>query len=116
MRSLFRHILYHREIYLYPLLAIALTVGAIAGVPLLTGRSVIDDPAAIVGWLYNFCGIVLVALLVGQVQTHLFGYRSDLDSDHLAGVPTPPPPFRDDIFDACVTAFLFLLFAWLLWH
>lgn len=108
IRGLFRHILFHRELYLFPLVAVGLIVAALSGIPLLTGRAVIDDPAAIVGWLYNFAGIVLLSILVGQVQTHLFGYRSQT-----AGGPTNR---FDDIYDACVSAFLFLLFAWLLWH
>jgi|GEM_PF-3328861 len=106
MKRLIRHLLFNREVYLFPAAAVVLLLAALVGVPLLTGRTVIDDPGAIVGWVYNFCGITLLALLVGQVQQHLFGYRA----------LEPGSDIRDDIFDACVTAYLFSLFAWLLWH
>jgi len=106
MKKLIDYITYNREVYLFPVVAVSLLLAGLAGVPLLTGRAVIDDPGAIVGWVYNFCGITLLSVLVGQVQQHFFGYRAT----------GPEAPFRDDVFDACVTAFLFLLFGWLLWH
>ncbi|HEX8310657.1 MAG TPA: hypothetical protein VF614_05020 [Chthoniobacteraceae bacterium] len=118
--SLLTHILRHREVYLFPLLAALLVLALLITVPLLTGRAVIDDPGAIVGWAYNFAGIVILSIGVGQVQEHLFGFRSDvrheLDVDQIPHITATPPPFRDDVFDACVTCFLFVFFGWLLWH
>ncbi|HEX8312962.1 MAG TPA: hypothetical protein VF614_16680 [Chthoniobacteraceae bacterium] len=120
MRKLLRHILRHREVYLGPLLAALLVLALLAGVPLLTGRAVLDDPGAIVGYAYNFAGAVILSLLVGQVQEHLFGFRSDvrheLDADQIPFITATPPPFRDDVFDACVTFALYGFFGWLLWH
>lgn len=95
------HLSYFREIYGWLPLAIGLIVGALTGIPLLTGRAVLDDPGAIAGWLYNFAGVVLVFILVGFAKPHLF---DDLDTRQ------PGLPFNRILLDSCETVFL-LLFA-----
>lgn len=107
MKALLSIIARHREFF-WPILGIAATVAAIFGVHHLTGRPVIDDPGAIVGQLYTFIGILLATLAAGQVQGHLFGYRSELTA---AG---GKPPLRDDIFDAAITLLLLWGFCTLL--
>jgi len=111
LRKFLSHLLRNRELYLFPLVGIAALVAALNGVSLLTGRAVIDDPGAIVGYLYNALGVLVLVALVGATQEHLFGFR--VRNDERA---TMIPRLLDDIFDSCVSAFLFLLFAALLWH
>jgi hypothetical protein len=114
LRRIARHLGFWREIYIFPLLGAGLIFGVVQLLPLLTGRAVIDDPGAIAGWAYNFGGALLVIALAGIAQTHLIGYRGDYGDDNLSGVYSPKPRLADDIFDACTTAFLLLLFSWLL--
>jgi hypothetical protein len=106
-----RHLLRNRELYAWPLAGIAVLVASLHGVTLLTGRAVIDDPGAIIGFLYNALGILVLVILVGATQEHLFGFRVR-NSERATMIPR----LRNDIYDSCVSAFLFILFAWLLWH
>ena len=41
--------------------------------------------------------VALIALFVGAMQKHFFGYRSE----------RPDATFRDDVYDALVSVFLF---------
>ena len=104
LTKLLRHLAVHRELYLYPIIGLLFTWAGIVYVNSITGRAVIDDPGAIVGWLYNLMGCLLLVLIVGQTQHHLFGFRSEKANS----------TFRDDLFDSCVTFLLFGLFSFLL--
>lgn len=112
MKRIFKHVLRHRELYLFVPLSIGMCLMAIAGVTSLTGRAVVDDPGAIVGWLYSFIKAILIIVLTGQTQEHLFGFRSDRKT--LAA--SENQPLHDDIYDACVTSGLLIFFAYLLQH
>ncbi len=109
MKRLLKHLSYHRELYLFLPLFVALCVGAILGVHALTGRAVTDDPAQVVGFLYNALGAVLVIVLTGLAQKHLIGFRSE---STIVG----KPPLSDDLFDLCATITLLFFFAHYLWH
>lgn len=108
MHKLILHLRRHREIYLFPFIAITLLWLAIAFVGYLTGRAVIDDPGVIVAYLYNFVGAILLCALVGQVQSHLFGFRAQNSKR-----ADQQPPFRDDLYDACITFILLAGFGYL---
>jgi hypothetical protein len=106
LRRIKAHLAYWVETYVWVPWLWLLMVLALHLVHGLTGRPVIDDPGAIVGWCYNAIAAAMVMMLTGMCQHHLFGYRST----------TQPSRLRDDIYDACVTVFLLCFFGWLLWH
>lgn len=109
MSWLTKHLSYHREIYLFLPLFVLLCVGAIVGVNLLTGRPVMDDPTAVVGFLYNALGAVVVVILTGLTQKHLIGFRGERTDGGAASL-------GDDLFDLCATLALLFFFAHYLWH
>jgi len=89
---------YHREAYLFVPVALLLLTLGILFVGWLTGRDVTEDLGSLVACLVTLVRISLIALFVGALQKHFFGYRSERTD----------PVFRDDVFDAIVTVFLFL--------
>jgi hypothetical protein len=114
----------HRELYLWVPLALALLVGAIHFVQGLSGRAVVDDPGAIVGWLYNAIAAVLVVTLAGQTKPHLF---DDIDTSELLNrFFSPESAFKGPaaallilgriLIDSCETVFLLCFFAWLVFR
>jgi hypothetical protein len=108
MQQILIHLRRHRELYLFPALALFLIWAAILFVERLTGRAVIDDPGVIIGYLYNYTGAVLLCALVGQVQSHLFGFRAQNSAR-----ATQQPPIKDDLYDACITLMLLAGFGYL---
>lgn len=105
MKKLFPHLSRHREFYLLlPAKALLLFL-VIVGVNHLTGRAVIDDPGAIVGYLYTFTPLVVLIGLVGFVQDHLIGFRGDKQGATV----------DDDVFDACVFFALLGSFTFVVW-
>jgi hypothetical protein len=85
-------------------IGIPLMIAVLAGIGLLyafvfQGRAPIDPPLEI--WVYaqKFVALILAAIFTGITQQFLFGYRSK-EAGH---------EFRDDVYDAAVTAFLLVL-------
>ena len=68
----------------------------------ITGYSSTNDVDSIIGWIINALGAVIVICLTGFTQYFMYGYRN------LNGSITK---LSDDIFDACVTSFLLVLFS-----
>ncbi len=101
LRALWTHVRYWGELYIAGPIVIGLLWLSIVWVNYFTHREVQDDVGAIVGWLLNAIGVVVVVMLAGLTQHFLYGYRSK----------TQPPALADDIFDACVTSFLLLLWS-----
>ena len=96
-----KHIQYWAENYvLLPIVLLALVSAAFL-VNRLTGRENVEDIGAIVGSLIEGVRIGVVICLAAAAQHILYGYRGDCYG----------PPLKDDIFDACVTSFLLLLFS-----
>lgn len=106
LRSFLSLLAFHREVWAWPLGIVLLCLAAIHFVVHLTGRAVIDDPGAIVGWLFNAIKIVLALVLTGQAQQHLFGYRSNGEN----------PSLSDDLHDSTVCFALLSLFLFVLSH
>jgi len=103
--SWFKSLLRHREWLLLPLFIGVMALLAQV-VWWISGRAPTDDPGEIVGACYRAARLAMAVALTGYVQDHHFGYRSLGDS----------PRLRDDVYDACVTYGLLLLFVWALWH
>lgn len=76
-KKFFKHLNYYKENYFYIPGALILCVLAIHFVSYLTGRAVVDDPSAIVGWIYNFIKAILIVSLTGLTKPHLF---DDIDT------------------------------------
>lgn len=95
-----------REAYVLLPISFGILLLIICTVVRLTGRSIIDDPGALVGMLYTNVGFVFSIMLTGFVQQHLYGFRSCILRTQNR------TSFLDDCFDACVTSFLLLLFSW----
>lgn len=106
IKTIVDHVKYWGELYFFAPISIALVYLSILGVNFVTGRQVLEDPASIVGWLYNLCGCVIVMVATGFAQNKLYGYRSKVAGAKLS----------DDIYDGLVTSFLLLLFSYLVWH
>ena len=51
LASVWTHLSFFRSVYIYVPLSIVLTLAAMYGVPLLTGRAVVDDPGVLSHWL-----------------------------------------------------------------
>lgn len=102
-RSVLSHVLWWGETYVALPVVLGMLLAGVWLVNVLTGRAPLEDAGAVVGWLLNAVGVCVVVSLAGLVQYFLFGYRAR----HDAGVP----PLKDDIHDSCVTCFLLLLFA-----
>ena len=66
------HLSYFREIYFWPIIAIAVVFGSIYGVVHLTGRSVTDDPGILVNFAYQFVGVIMTAILTIYIDDHAF--------------------------------------------
>lgn len=66
------HIKYFKEYYVWPIVSAALVMVSIYGAMHLTGRAVIDDPGAIVGYMYNFVGLMAAAIFTVSIDNHLF--------------------------------------------
>lgn len=109
--SFFKHLKRWREFYLVPLLLVVLCVGALHLVRYLTGRPSVDDPGVIVSYCYNGIGGALVMLLTGLTQEIFFGFRSERPPQEAEPHVDSQVPFRDDVFDAAVTAFLLILWS-----
>lgn len=103
--KILQHVRYWGETYIAGPIVIGLLVLSAWFVGLLTGREVVENPGAIVGTLIDAVRIVIVCMMAGIAQHFLYGYRSTL---------RPHPQLSDDIYDACVTSFLLLLFSVLL--
>jgi len=102
-----RFLVRYREWILMPLFGLVMW-GMIHLVHRLTGRPPTDDPGELVGACYRAIRLAMVIALVGYVQDHHFGYRSERGGTF--------GRLRDDLYDAGVTFALLALFAWLLWH
>jgi len=70
LRRIWTHLENYRELYLFPVVAIAILFGAIQLVHLLTGRAIIDDPGVIIGGLYNAMIVVVAITILGALQGH----------------------------------------------
>ncbi len=98
MKRIVQYVLYWREIYVFVPLAVAsLWWHQWIYTSLMGGRSSVDPPTDLINISRTLYFIFLMAAVVGLFQKHLFGYRSK--GDH--------PQLKDDIYDACVTVFLF---------
>jgi hypothetical protein len=62
------------------------------------GRPSTDQPDAIVGYAMNALGIMVVAGLSGFIKAKLFD------------------PIKNELLETCATAFLLLLFSYLMFH
>lgn len=93
---------YHREAYFFVPVALLLLTLGILFVGWLTGRDVTEDLGSIVACMVTLFRVALIALAVGGMQKHFFGYRSERTDARL----------RDDIFDAVITIFLFTALGW----
>lgn len=112
MNTFFKHLQRWREFYFVPFLTIALCVAALHLVRYLTGRPSVDDPGVIVAFCYNGIGIGMVLLFTGLSQDMFFGFRAERPPQNQSpAAPHFTVPFRDDVFDACVTAFLLILWS-----
>lgn len=87
---------YHREAYFFAPLAFVLLWLGIRFVGALTGRDVTEDIGSIVACMVALARVALIALFVGALQKHFFGYRSE----------KADATFRDDVYDAAVSVFL----------
>jgi hypothetical protein len=92
------HCSYHREAYVVAPLAFLGLWLSILFVGTLTGRDVTEDLGSLVACMVALAKLSLMCLFIGTIQKHFYGYRSE----------KPGPHFRDDVFDAVVTSFLFL--------
>jgi hypothetical protein len=98
LRFLKAHLSYHREVYFVAPFSLVLLALAIRYVAYLTGRDVTEDIGALVATMVNLARVALLALFLGAIQKHFYGYRSERQD----------AAFRDDVFDAFVTTFLLL--------
>lgn len=89
---------YHREVYFFAPLALVLLWLGIHFVGALTGRDVTEDIGSLVACMVALARVALIALFVGAMQKHFFGYRSEREG----------ATFRDDVYDALVSVFLIL--------
>ncbi|MEO8205315.1 MAG: hypothetical protein ABI615_03985 [Chthoniobacterales bacterium] len=99
LKDLYDYLNYWGESYFMLPVMVLLLIGGVFLIYFCTGRSSLEDVGAIAGWFLQAIGICIAASLVGMTQRFLFGYRSK------AGCP-----MADDIYDACITFALLLLF------
>lgn len=102
LHSLKTHLGYHREAYFFVPVALLLLTLGILFVGWLTGRDVTEDLGSLVASMVALARVSFIALFVGAMQKHFFGYRSERTDARL----------RDDIFDAVITIFLFTALGW----
>ncbi|HWL53879.1 MAG TPA: hypothetical protein VNQ90_15675 [Chthoniobacteraceae bacterium] len=99
MKRIVQYVLYWREIYVFiPLAVASLWWHQWIYASLMGGRSSVDPPTDLINISRSLYFIFLMGAIVGLFQKHLFGYRSK------GGAPR----LRDDIYDTCVTIFLFV--------
>jgi hypothetical protein len=101
IKTVWNHVCFWSENYIIIPLYLLAIVSSACLFKLATGYSSTEDIGAIVGWLTQSLGVVLVMSLTGFCQYLLYGYRNKDNKGPLSG----------DIHDSCVTSFLLVLFS-----
>jgi hypothetical protein len=88
--GLWKHLYGHREFYAYLPIGILLLTGGMRYVGFITERDVTEDVGAIIPALIFLVFELLLFAVIGFVQEHLIGYRSE--KEH--------PTWAEEVFDA----------------
>lgn len=102
IKAIGNHLHFWGENYIQIPVITGLLFASIGLFEFLTGRSPIEAPGAIVGWIIQALGCCVVASLTGMTQRFLFGYTSKLKT---------PPPFKFLCLDSAITCFLLALWS-----
>ena len=103
-RSLGNHFSYWREIYLWPLIAIAFVLIPIFLFVNLTGKMVVDGPGILVSTGYAFAQLIIAATFTALVDNHLF---NDLRKEDWKAAT-----IWEKVLDISKTLIVFVLAVW----
>lgn len=88
--ALGKHLDGHKEFYLYLPIGVLMLTGTMRYVGWVTGRDITEDIGAIIPALVFLLFEMFIFSIIGLVQPHLLGYRSE----------KPDPTWKEELYDA----------------